>query len=144
PEERMLQRFVAQTAFDQTHVSVVTKTLDYAGFTALDSLIRSRFAAAARATPALSAFQLTMVGRGPLQAKIAYHLVPTLVQSFGITVVIIFGTFLVAFRGGASRLMAMIPSLFAILVLFLIMRLTAMTPNIATRVIAATALGTAE
>ena len=48
---------------------------------------------------------------------------PTLVESFGLTVVIIFGTFLLVFRNGAARLMAMIPSLFAILVMFAVMRL---------------------
>jgi len=46
--------------------------------------------------------------------------------------------------GGAARLMAMIPSLFAILVMFLVMRLTGMMLNIATILIASTVLGTSE
>ena len=94
--------------------------------------------------PALKQYQIKTVGLGPLQAKISYHLVPTLVESFGLTVVIIFGTFLLVFRNGAARLMAMIPSLFAILVMFLIMRLTPMTLNVATILIASTVLGTSE
>src|SRR4030095_9293353 len=84
------------------------------------------------------------VGLGPLQAKISYHLVPTLVESFGLTVVIIFGTFLLVFRNGAARLMAMIPSLFAIRVMFAVMRVTPMTLNVATILIASTVLGTSE
>ena len=69
---------------------------------------------------------------------------PTLVESFVLTVVIIFVTFLVVFRSGAARLMAMIPSLFAILVMFGVMRLTGMTLNVATILIASTVLGTTE
>src|SRR5262245_55054486 len=52
--------------------------------------------------------------------------------------------FLVVFRNGAARLMAMIPSLFAILTMFLVMRLTGMMLNIATILIASTVLGTSE
>ena len=50
-------------------------------------------------------------------------LVPTLVESFVLTVAIIFAAFLLVFRSGTARLMAMIPSIFAILVMFLVMRL---------------------
>ena len=46
------------------------------------------------------------VGLAPLQAKISHHMVPTLVESFGLTVAIIFGTFLLVFRSGIARLMA--------------------------------------
>jgi predicted RND superfamily exporter protein len=59
-------------------------------------------------------------------------------------VVIIFAAFLVVFRNGTARLMAMIPSIFAILVMFLVMRLTGMRLNIATILIASTVLGTSE
>ena len=58
--------------------------------------------------------------------------------------VIIFGTFLLVFRNGAARVMAMIPSLFAILVMFLFMRLFGVTLNAATILIASTVLGTSE
>ena len=74
----------------------------------------------------------------------AQSLVPTLVESFTLTVVIIFATFLVVFRSGSARLMAMIPSLFAILVMFLVMRLIGMPLNVATILIASTVLGTSE
>ena len=80
----------------------------------------------------------------PLHAKMAQSLVPTLVESFVLTVVIIFAAFFVVFRNGTARLMAMIPSIFAILVMFLVMRLTGMRLNIATILIASTVLGTSE
>src|SRR5262249_33246198 len=117
---------------------------DYLGFVAIQRMIERHWKEATAARPELGPLEVRTVGRAPLQAKIAHDLVPTLVESFGITVVIIFGTFLLVFRNGAARLMAMIPSLFAILVMFLFMRLSAMTLNIATILIASTVLGTSE
>ena len=57
---------------------------------------------------------------------------------------IIFFTFILVFRSGPARLNAMVPSLFAILVTFLIMRLTGIPFNIATILIATTVLGVTE
>ena len=82
--------------------------------------------------------------QGLLQAKIGEYLVPTLTESFALTVVIIFAAFLVVFRSGAARLLAMIPSLFAILVMFLVMRLTDIPLNVATILIASAVLGASE
>ncbi len=141
--ERMLQRFV-NPDFSQTHFVVITQTVDYDSFVKLDQTIHHDFAEAAKSVPSLKQFDLKTVGLAPLQAKIAHHLVPTLVESFGLTVIIIFGTFLLVFRNGAARLLAMIPSLFAILVMFGVMRLVGMTLNVATILIASTVLGTSE
>ncbi len=74
----------------------------------------------------------------------AQSLVPTLVESFVLTVAIIFATFVVVFRSASARLMAIIPSLFAILVMFGVMRLSGIPLNIATILIASTVLGTSE
>jgi predicted RND superfamily exporter protein len=87
---------------------------------------------------------MRVVGQGLLQAKIGEYLVPTLTESFALTAAIIFLSFLVVFRSGAARLMAMIPSLFAILVMFLVMRLTGIPLNVATILIASTVLGASE
>ncbi len=144
PSEPMLQRFIEPAGLSQTHVAVISRTVDYEGFQTLDGLIRQRWKEAALAAPALAAFEVRIVGTAPLEAKISYHLVPTLVQSFGLTVIIIFGAFLLVFRNGPARLMAMIPSLFAILVMFAVMRLTGMTLNIATILIASIVLGASE
>ena len=97
-----------------------------------------------RQNPELGQFKMEIVGLAPLQAKISQLLVPTLTHSFALTVVIIFAAFLLVFRSGPARLMAMIPSLFAILVMFLIMRLLHMNLNVATILIASTVLGTSE
>jgi predicted RND superfamily exporter protein len=143
PTDPVLLRFVDK-ALGQTHLTIITKSADYRAFVAIQKMIDQRWREAVTKTPALKGFSARIVGRGPLQAKIAHDLVPTLVESFGITVLIIFGTFLVVFRNGAARLMALIPSLFAILVMFLFMRVVGMTLNIATILIASTVLGTSE
>jgi predicted RND superfamily exporter protein len=87
---------------------------------------------------------MIVVGQGLVQGKIAEYLVPTLTQSFALTAGVIFVAFLVVFRSGAARLMAMIPSLFAILAMFLVMRLAGIPLNVATILIASTVLGASE
>ncbi|MCA1663574.1 MAG: MMPL family transporter, partial [Myxococcales bacterium] len=143
PKEQMLQSFVDKK-LAQTHLSVITKTVDYKGFEQLDKTIRHKWKEAVAKNPELGQFNMEIVGLAPLQAKISQLLVPTLTHSFGLTVVIIFVAFLLVFRSGPARLMAMIPSLFAILVMFLIMRLLHMNLNVATILIASTVLGTSE
>jgi hypothetical protein len=66
------------------------------------------------------------------------------VQSFALTVTIIFATFLVLFRSGTARIMAMIPSLFAILVMFAAARAAGVALNVGTILVASTILGTSE
>jgi len=142
--EPTLQRFVQPHSLAQTQVTVITRTAEHEGFQELDAALRRHWDGAVADHPALKDFEMRPVGLTPLHAKMAQGLVPTLVESFALTVAIIFAAFLVVFRNGAARLMAMIPSIFAILVMFLIMRLTGMMLNIATILIASTVLGTSE
>ncbi len=144
PREQMLQSFVDKTNLGQTQFSIITRTEDYEGFVALTKVLEQLWAGSVSRHPALKEFKMQPVGLAPLQAKISHHMVPTLVESFGLTVAIIFGTFLLVFRSGIARLMAMIPSFFAILVMFLVMRLTGVALNVATILIASTVLGTSE
>jgi uncharacterized protein len=94
--------------------------------------------------PALAGSRVRVVGQGLLSEKIAAHLVPTLVNSFALTAAVIFLAFLAVFRSGAARALAMIPSLFAVLVMFLAMRLLGVPLNVATILIATTVLGATE
>jgi uncharacterized protein len=142
--EPMLQNFVQPHALAQTQMTVITRTAEYQGFQRLDASIRRHWQDAVTAHPALRPFELQTVGLNPLHAKMAQNLVPTLVESFALTVGVIFTAFLLIFRNGTARLMAMIPSIFAILVMFLVMRLLGMRLNIATILIASTVLGTSE
>jgi hypothetical protein len=94
--------------------------------------------------PALREVRAQTVGRGVLAAQISEHLVPTLIESFVLTASVIFVAFLFVFRSPAGRLMAMIPSLFAILGVFVVMRATGIPLNIATILIGSTVLGATE
>jgi uncharacterized protein len=142
--EPLLQRFVQKPSLKQTHIAVVSRAAEPESFQRLDARIRAHWDEAVATSPGLKPLSIKTVGLGPLQAKMSQNLVPTLVESFALTVAIIFGTFLLVFRSGAARLMAMIPSLFAILVMFGVMRVTGMWLNVATILIASTVLGTSE
>jgi predicted RND superfamily exporter protein len=147
-QEPLLRRFIDAKDMSQTHITLVTRINDFPTYEALDRRVAEIWRQTAARFPDLTkefgADGPKMVGLGRLQTKVAYNLVPTLTQSFALTVVIIFSAFLVVFRNGAARLMAMIPSLFAILVMFGIMRLTGMSLNVATILVASTVLGTSE
>jgi len=123
---------------------VLSRAAEYEAFQRLDAHLRAHWEEAVSKNPAMKALTIKSVGLGRLQAKMSQNLVPTLVESFGLTVVVIFVAFLLVFRSGPARLMAMIPSLFAILVMFGVMRVTGMGFNVATILIASTVLGTSE
>jgi hypothetical protein len=144
PQEPMLQRFVQPHELAQTQVTVISHVVDDPGFRRVNASVRRIWDQSVAQHPALGEFTLETVGLAPLNAKMAQNLVPTLLESFVLTVAIIFAAFVVVFRSGTARLMAIIPSLFAILVMFLIMRVSGMMLNIATILIASTVLGTSE
>jgi predicted RND superfamily exporter protein len=85
-----------------------------------------------------------LAGKGVLSGDITERLLPTLTESFAITASVIFCAFLVVFRSPAARLMTMIPSFFAILSVFIVMRVAHIPLNIATILIGSTVLGATE
>jgi predicted RND superfamily exporter protein len=85
-----------------------------------------------------------VVGQSLVEAKIGASLVPTLSESFAITAALIFVVFLFVFKSASARLLAMIPSFFAILATFLGMRILGVSLNLATILVATTVLGTTE
>ena len=111
---------------------------------AMRSFVEKEWAAAQMADPALRAVHGSVVGKGVLGAEITQRLLPTLTESFALTASVIFLAFLLVFRSPSARLMTMIPSLFAILSVFLVMRLTSIPLNIATILIGSTVLGATE
>jgi uncharacterized protein len=94
--------------------------------------------------PALRDVHGSLAGQGVLSGEITEHLLPTLTQSFALTAGIIFFGFLLVFRSPSARLMTMIPSLFAILSVFIVMRIANIPLNIATILIGSTVLGATE
>jgi predicted RND superfamily exporter protein len=144
PREPTLGRFVQANGMSQAHFAVITRVTEHDAFRALAQRVHALWDAEVARTPELAGITLETVGLGPLQAKMSQNLVPTLVESFLLTAAIIFLTFIAVFRSGPARIMTMIPSLFAILVMFGVMRLTGMKLNVATILIASTVLGTSE
>lgn len=142
--EKELRGFIDLKSMGQAQLMVITKRGDAAQFDALKGRIDALWKAEQARSPALAKATETVVGESILQAKIAQHLVPTLTESFGLTAALIFLTFLVVFRSGAARIMAMVPSFFSILATFLVMRLVGIPLNVATILIATTVLGTTE
>jgi predicted RND superfamily exporter protein len=106
--------------------------------------VEQTWAAAQAADPAFHGVQGQLVGKGVLSGLITERLLPTLTQSFVLTASVIFLAFLVVFRSPSARLMTMIPSFFAILSVFIVMRVAGIPLNIATILIGSTVLGATE
>jgi hypothetical protein len=111
---------------------------------AMRTFIESTWAAQQQAEPALRGIRGQVVGKGALSSAITARLLPTLTESFAITATVIFCAFLLVFRSPSARLMTMIPSFFAILSVFIVMRLSGIPLNIATILIGSTVLGATE
>ncbi len=142
--EPELRAFLDPATLADAQLTVVFRRTDAAGYHGLAAAIRSDWARTVAGDPAFAGVSERVVGEGLLQAKVGASLVPTLAESFSLTAALIFLVFLLVFRSAAARLMAMIPSVFAILVTFLGMRLTGTPLNVATILIATTVLGTTE
>lgn len=106
--------------------------------------VENRWAMARAGDPAFRDVEGVLAGKGVLSGTITERLLPTLTQSFAITASVIFCAFLVVFRSPSARLMTMIPSFFAILSVFIVMRLAGIPLNIATILIGSTILGATE
>jgi hypothetical protein len=111
---------------------------------AMRKFVEQTWAAAQASDPALRDVRGRVAGQGVLAVEITERLLPTLTESFALTAGVIFLGFLLVFRSPSARLMTMIPSLFAILCVFIVMRLAGIPLNIATILIGSTVLGATE
>ncbi|HEX7485829.1 MAG TPA: MMPL family transporter [Vicinamibacterales bacterium] len=143
-QEPALAEWVDLSDLGATYLTVTTRAGDPERFEGLELAIRKAWEEAARSRPMLASCSYRIVGTGVLEERINAQLVPTLTKSFALTFGIIFVTFLLVFRSGPARIIATVPSLFAILVMFLFMRLTGIGLNVATILIATTVLGATE
>lgn len=139
-----LRGFIDVKTLSNAQLTVLARGSTQADYQLLTHDIRQAWDRAVGTDPAFRGSSMQVVGEAILQAKVGASLVPTLTQSFSLTAALIFAAFLVVFRSPTARLMAMIPSVFAILVTFLGMRLLGGTLNVATILIATTVLGTTE
>jgi predicted RND superfamily exporter protein len=142
--EPELRAFVDVGTLANVQFTVVFGGLDEKDFERLSSGLHQAWNAGAKDDPAFRGVEMQVVGESLLQAKVGASLVPTLTESFALTAGLIFLAFLFVFRSPSARLMAMIPSVFAILATFLGMRFLGGSLNVATILIATTVLGTTE
>ena len=143
-QEPALRGWVDMRSLGSTRLTVLTGPGRKVAIDELAPDLARLWDEAAARHPALAGSRMRIVGQGVLSQKIADHLVPTLVHSFALSAAVIFVAFLFVFRSGAARLLAMIPSVFAVLVMFLVMRLFSVPLNVATILIATTVLGATE
>jgi predicted RND superfamily exporter protein len=140
--EAGLRGYVDVGGLQDLNVTVLFRQGDAEGYAALSDRIWRAWEGLG--ATALAGAQMRVVGESLLQVKVGASLVPTLAQSFAITAALIFAVFLLVFRSPTARLLAMIPSLFAIFATFLGMRVFGASLNVATILIATTILGTTE
>jgi predicted RND superfamily exporter protein len=148
-EQIMLTEPGARTYVDVTDLANVRLSIRgraklFGQVGAMRAFVEKQWIAAQAADPALRSTRGSVVGQGVLGAEITQRLLPTLTESFALTASVIFLAFLLVFRSPSARLMTMIPSLFAILSVFLVMRLVGIPLNIATILIGSTVLGATE
>ncbi|ABS27287.1 RND family transporter [Anaeromyxobacter sp. Fw109-5] len=142
--EPELRAFVDVGTLANAQLTVVFERGDGPGVAALARAAREAWDRTAAEAPALRGAELRVAGESILAGKVGASLVPTLTESFAITAALVFAAFLLVFRSASARLLAMIPSLFAILVTFLAMRLAGGSLDVATILVATTVLGTTE
>ncbi len=142
--EPSLRGYIDVASLGDLNLTVIFEQGDAQGYAQLEREAGESFTQILNNFPGMAGAEVKLVGEQRLQSKVGDSLVPTLAESFAITAALIFVVFLFVFRSGTARLMAMIPSLFAILATFLGMRIFGAPLNVATILIATTVLGTTE
>ncbi len=138
------RKYVDITNLANVRISIRGRAKLFGRIGAFRAYVEAKWAAAQAELPALRGVRGSVVGKGVLGEEITQRLLPTLTESFALTASVIFLAFLLVFRSPSARLMTMIPSLFAILCVFLVMRVAGIPLNIATILIGSTVLGATE
>ena len=138
------RKYVDVASLADVRLSIRGRARLFGRIGAMRTFVEQQWAAAQSEEPALRAARGRVVGKGVLGAEITQRLLPTLTESFALTAGVIFFAFLFVFRSPSARLMTIIPSLFAILCVFLVMRAADIPLNIATILIGSTVLGATE
>jgi predicted RND superfamily exporter protein len=139
-----LRGYIDVDRLTDLQLTVLFRRGDARGYAQLARQVRAAWDRVRGGAPVLAGAELHVVGESMLQVKVGANLVPTLTESFALTIALIFVVFLVVFRSGVERLLAMIPSLLALLGSFLALRALGGSLNVATIIIATTVLGTTE
>ena len=136
--------YVDVTSLSSVRINIRGRGEKFGPAGAMRNFVERTWTAAQAQDSALAAVRGRLAGKGVLSGEITERLLPTLTQSFALTASVIFLAFLLVFRSPSARLMTMIPSLFAILCVFMVMRGASVPLNIATILIGSTVLGATE
>jgi len=127
--------------FSKLRFSAITKNVDYHVFDRLDLMFKRVWNSFVERYPEFKDVTLTLTGMAPLTANITRFLLDTLVSSFGLTFLIVFIIFMLEIRRFSYAVIAMLPSLFAILLMYWVMTLAGVKLDIGSIMIAAVVLG---
>ena len=136
--------YVDVTSLSSVRINIRGRGEKFGPAGAMRNFVERTWTAAQAQDSALVGVRGRLAGKGVLSGEITERLLPTLTQSFALTASVIFLAFLLVFRSPSARLMTMIPSLFAILCVFMVMRGASVPLNIATILIGSTVLGATE
>ena len=142
--ESSARSYVDMTDLASVRLSIRGRGEQFGPSGAMRKFIEKTWSEAHASDPALHDVRGVLAGKGVLSGRITERLLPTLTESFALTAAVIFFGFLLVFRSPSARLMTMIPSLFAILSVFIVMRVAGIPLNIATILIGSTVLGATE
>ena len=127
--------------FAHLRLSVISKMVDFQTFMKIKKGFEDEWKAFADQHEAFKNVKTTITGTAPMLAKVNIYMSDTLVQSFGGTLLIVFVLFLFQFRSIRLSLLAMVPSLFAIFLMFCQMWVMQLKFGIGTILLATIVLG---
>ncbi len=139
-QQDMWNNFVSPE-FDALRISAITKSVDFHVFTRLNQMFNRVWSNFVEANPDFENVQLTLTGMAPLTSQITVYLLDTLLSSFGSTLIVVFFVFVVVIRRITYALISLLPSLFAILLMYTLMTFASIKLDIGSIMIAAVVLG---
>jgi predicted RND superfamily exporter protein len=142
--ETSLRGFIDLDGLADLQIDVQFSGRGAATYVAFDRRLGVLWPAIRDSAPSLAGARASLVGDELLRTKAGANLVPTLVHSLALTIALILIVFLLVFRSGTERILAMLPSLFAVLVAFLCLRLFGGSLDIATVIVATIVVGATE
>ncbi len=127
--------------FDKLRISAITPEIDYHGFDRLQMSFNRMWDDFKEKNPEFKDVKITTTGMAPLMANITRHMLGTLLSSFLTTFLIVFFIFYIEIRRITYAILAMLPSLFAIMLMYLVMTTSGVKLDIGSIMIAAVVLG---
>ncbi len=140
-QQDMWSKFISDK-FDKLRISVIISSQDRDDILEmLKASIRRSFAGFQEKHPEFKDVTLMLTGYAPLASTIGDYLLQTLMSSFVLTLAVIFFIFWLNIRRFTYAVLAMLPSIFAIILMYACMTLAGVKLSITSIIIAACVLG---